>query len=240
MNGRILKTAMLAIGLLFGVHGAQSQDAKPPYPTMAPLDQYLMADRDAEIALAKSAAPPAISSDATVLVLAKNGYQTAIEGKNGFTCIVERSWMSPFDSPQFWNPRMRGPVCYNPPATRSVLPYTINRTRLILAGLSKAQVKQKIEAAVASKQLSIPEVGAMSYMMSKDGYLNDSVKHWHPHLMFHIPTTDAASWGADLPGSPVLFDDEFPAGPEPETIFMVTVGNWSDGTPDAADHSAMQ
>jgi len=238
MNGRIFKAATLAIWLLHGVHATQAQDASAPYPTMAPLNQYLMADRDAEITLAKSAAPPAISNDARVLVLTKSGYQTAIDGKNGFTCVVERSWMSPFESPQFWNPRMRGPICYNPPATRSILPYTINRTKLVLAGLSKTQMRQKIEAALAGKQLPNPESGAMSYMLSKDGYLNDSVKCWHPHLMFHIPTSSAASWGADLPGSPILLDTEFPAGPEPETIFMVPVDNWSDGTSDVADSSA--
>jgi hypothetical protein len=238
MNGRIFKTATLAVWLLPGVYGAQAQDAKALYPTMAPLSQYLMADRDAEIALAKSAAPAAISDDATVLYLAKDGYQTAIEGKNGFTCIVERSWMSPFDNPEFWNPKMRGPICYNPPATRSILPYTINRTRLVLAGFSRTQMRENIEAALASKQLPIPEPGAMSYMLAKDGYLGDSAKHWHPHLMFHIPTSDAASWGADLPGSPVLLDTRFPQGPEPETIFMVPVADWSDGTPGPADPSA--
>jgi hypothetical protein len=244
MNRKIFETATLAMAmvtmwLLPGVYGAQAQDAASPYPAMAPLGQYLMANRVVEIALAKSAAPAAISNGATVLILAKDGYQTAIEGKNGFTCLVERSWMSPFDSPEFWNPTMRGPICYNPPATRSILPYTINRTRLVLAGLSKAQIKAQIQSAVASKQLSSPEPGAMSYMLSKGGYLGDSVKHWHPHLMFHVPTTDAASWGADLPGSPVLLDTEFPTGPEPETIFMIPVDNWSDGTPDAAGPSAM-
>lgn len=231
MNGKIFKTAILAISLLTG---AQAQDAKSPYPAMAPLDQYLMADRTAEIALAKSAAPPAIADDATVLVLGREGYQTAIKGKNGFTCVVERSWMSAFDSPQFWNPKMRGPVCYNPPATRSVLLYTINRTKLVLAGVSKAEMKTKIEAAVAGGQLPAPEQGAMSYMLSKQGYLNDAVAHWHPHLMFHVPTTDAATWGADLPGSPVLVDTQFPPGPEPETIFMVPVDTWSDGTTDSS------
>ena len=94
----------------------RAQDAKTQYPGMAPLDQYLMADRNAEIALARSAAPTSISRDATVLVFEKSGYQTAAEGKNGFTCLVERAWMSPFDSPEFWNPKMRGPICYNPAA----------------------------------------------------------------------------------------------------------------------------
>jgi hypothetical protein len=208
----------------------RAEDAKNQYPNMAPLDQYLMADRDTEIAAARSAAPVSISHDATVLVFEKEGYRTAVEGKNGFTCLVERSWMSPLDSPEFWNPKMRGPICYNPAAVRTILPYTINRTSLVLTGLSKAQIREKIAAAIAKNQLPIPEAGAMSYMMSNAGNLGDSVGHWCPHLMFHVPKRDDASWGADLAGSPVLVNDEYRDFPEPETIFMVTVSHWSDGT----------
>jgi hypothetical protein len=211
-----------------------AQDANTQYSSMAPLDQYLMVDRNAELELARSAAPTSISGDATVLVLEKSGYQTAVEGKNGFTCLVERSWMSPFDRPEFWNPKMRGPICYNPAAVRSILPYTINRTRLVLAGLSKTQMRESITAAIAKNELPMPEVGAMSYMMSKEGNLGDSVGHWCPHLMFHVPKTDEASWGADLEGSPVLYNDENRDVPEPEIIFMVPVSHWSDGT--AASH----
>ena len=208
-----------------------AQDAKAQYLNMAPLDQYFTADRNAEIALARSAAPTSISRDATVFVLEKSGYQTAVEGKNGFTCLVERSWMSPFDSPEFWNPKMRGPICYNPAAARTILPYTMNRTRLVLAGLSKAQIHEQITAAITKNELPIPEAGAMSYMLSNAGNLGDSVGHWCPHLMFHVPKKDDASWGADLAGSPVLFNDEYRDVPEPETIFMVPVSHWSDGTP---------
>jgi hypothetical protein len=203
---------------------------------MAPLDQYLMADRNAEIALARSAAPTSISGDATVLVFERSGYQTAVKGKNGFTCLVERSWMSPFDSPEFWNPKMRGPICYNPAAVRAILPYTMNRTRLALTGLSKAHIHENIAAAIAKNELPTPEAGAMSYMMSKAGNLGDSVGHWCPHLMFHVPKTGESSWGADLAGSPVLFNDAYRDVPEPETIFMVRVFHWSDGTP--APHQA--
>jgi hypothetical protein len=209
---------------------AWAEDVKAQYPGMAPLDQYLMANRNAEIALAQSAAPTSISRDATVLVLEKSGYETVVEGKNGFTCMVERSWMSPFDSPEFWNPKMRGPICYNPAAVRTILPFTINRTKLVLAGLSKAQIREDIIAAIAKNELLMPEAGAMSYMLSKAGNLGDSVGHWCPHLMFHVPKTDAANWGADLAGSPVVFNDEYRDVPEPETILMVTVSHWSDGT----------
>jgi hypothetical protein len=208
-----------------------AQDTKTQYPSMAPLNQYLMTDRNAEIALAKSAAPKLISSDATILVFEKSGYQTAVEGKNGFTCLVERSWMSPIDRPEFWNPKIRGPICYNPAAVRTILPYTINRTRLALTGLSKAQIRENITAAIAKNELPKPEAGAMSYMMSKAGNLGDAVGHWCPHLMFHVPKTDEATWGADLEGSPVLYNDENRDVPEPETIFMVPVFHWSDGTP---------
>ena len=215
---------------------ASAQDVKTQYPSMAPLDQYLVADRNAEITLARSAAPTSISSDATVLVFEKNGYQTAFEGKNGFTCLVERSWMSPFDGPEFWNPKMRGPICYNPAAVRTILPYTINRTKLVLAGLSKAQMRENIVAATAKDKLPMPEAGAMSYMMSKEGNLGDSAGHWCPHLMFHVPKTEEENWGADLEGSPVLYNNENRDVPEPETIFMVPVFYWSDGS--VASHQA--
>src|ERR1700735_3894129 len=215
---------------------AWAGDGKTQYPTMAPLEQYLMADWNAEIALSRSAAPTSISGDATVLVFEKSGYQTAVKGKNGFTCLVERAWMSPFDSPEFWNPKMRGPICYNPAAVRTILPYTINRTKLALTGLSKAQIHENITTAIAKNELPMPEAGAMSYMMSEGGNLGDSVGHWCPHLMFHVPKTEEASWGADLEGSPVLYNNENRDVPEPEIIFMVPVSHWSDGTP--APHEA--
>ena len=205
------------------------QNAGSPYPSMAPLDQYLIADRNAEIALARTAAPRSISDDATIVVLGRRGYETAVQGKNGFVCIVERAWTSPFDHPEFWNPKNRSPICYNPAAARSILPYTFKRTELVLAGLSKPQMLEHIKAAVASKELPTPEPGAMSYMMSKEQYLNDEVVHWFPHLMFHIPKTEGASWGANLDGSPVVMDPR--ELPEPETIFFVPLGKWSDGTP---------
>jgi len=198
------------------------------YEQMARLELYLIPDSHTEIALARSAAPPAISGEATVLILKPQGYETAVHGTNGFTCLVERSWMSPFASPEFWNPKLRGPVCYNPAASKSILIYTLRRTKLVLAGHPKAQMLGEINAAVAHKELPWPEPGAMSFMMSKDGYLGDEAGHWHSHLMFHVPKAAAATWGANLAGSPVVLDER--EVPEPETIFMVPVTHWSDGT----------
>ena len=220
---------LLAMAMAMAV--AESSPAQSPqhaYPSMAPLSQYLMADRDAEIALARSAAPKAISGDATILVLGPHGYVTAVEGKNGFVCMVDRSWSAQFDFPEFWNPKLRGPTCFNPQAARSILPITYKRTELALAGQSKNQIMEGIKAAFASKKLPPLEPGAMCYMMSKQGYLNDAVGHWMPHLMFYMPLD--AAWGADLPGSPVMLNPQFQA-PEKIRVFMIPAGKWSDGTP---------
>jgi hypothetical protein len=220
--------AMTCILAVLFVGAAAAQHTQPNYPRMAPLSQYLMTDRAAEIALARSAAPAAISDGATVLVLESHGYVTAVEGKNGFVCVVERGWMSPFDAPQFWNPKLRGPICYNAEAAKSILPTTYKRTALVLAGQSREEIKKDIEAALAAKQLPPLEPGAMSYMMSKQGYLDDKAGHWIPHLMFY--TARSADWGANQTGSPVMLDTQSHGAAEPVNVFMVPAGKWSDGT----------
>jgi len=232
MKGKTAETIALGtfvLIVLIAAWQAQAQDAKVPYPGMAPLNQYLMTDRNAEIALARSAAPAAISTDAEVLVLGPHGYETAVKGKNGFVCVVERSWMSGFDFPEFWNPKTRGPICFNPAAARSILPLTVKRTELVLARLSKAQIIDGIKG-FDTKELPPLEPGAMCYMMSRQGHLNDSAGHWVPHLMFYVPLTDPKAWGADLHGSPVLLNPRFQGAPEPVTEFMIPVLKWSDGT----------
>ena len=155
-----------------------AQVATSAYPSMAPLEQYLIADRNAEIALARSAAPDSVSRDAEVLVFTRHGYETAVKGTNGFVCMVARSWSAGFDDPEFWNPKVRA--------------------------------------------------GSMSYMLSADTYFGDRDGHWRPHLMFFTPaTTSPKSWGAGLPNSPIL-GIELPW--EQQTVFLIPVGKWSNGT----------
>jgi hypothetical protein len=214
---------------LIGIERGQAQAPKTAYPSMAPLDQYLMPDRNAEIALARSAAPDAISGEARILVLGRHGYETAVEGKNGFVCVVERGWMSPSDAPEFWNPKLRGPVCFNPPAARSVLPTTYKRTEMVLAGRTKAEIIEGNKAAFEKGELPPLESGAMSYMMSKEAYLTDHGDHNLAHLMFYAPPLDAKVWGADLPKSPVMLIPQFKDA-QPIDVFIVPVGRWSDGS----------
>jgi hypothetical protein len=244
MNRKIVRTitsgTFALVAVLCAARPGRAADAKTPYPSMAPLDQYLIADRNAEIALARTAAPPSISRDAKVMVLGPQGYETAVEGKDGFVCIVERAWMNPFDSPEFWNPKNRSPICLNPPAARTVLPLTLMRTKLVLAGKSKDEVKESIKAAIEKKELPELETGAMSYMMSKDAYLTDKGGHNMAHLMFYTPL--GTIWGANVvdssnklsepfPGSPLLLAPSYKGNPEPIDMFLMGTGVWSDGTP---------
>lgn len=242
MNHKMLGKSTLRTFALIGVicvaRPVHAQGAKTLYATMAPLNQYLMADRNAEIALARSAAPPSIAKDAKVLVLGRHGYETAVEGSNGFVCIVSRLWTAGFDHPEFWNPKGRGPSCYNPQAARSVLPIELMRTQFALAGKSKEEIRESLKAAVEKKELPSLEPGAMVYMMSKQGHLNDSAGHWHPHLMFYVPLGEAKTWGAGEPGSPIIVPPRFNGAPEPLTELIIVVSEWSDGTPaDSGEHS---
>jgi hypothetical protein len=231
MKRKVLRTIALSSFALVvmppAAWRAPAQESKALYTSMAPLDQYLM-ERSAEIALARSAAPVSISQDAEVMVLGRHRYETVVKGKNGFVCMVERSWTAGIDDPGFWNPKLRGPICFNPAAVRSYMPQTIMKTESILSGRSKAQMFEDLKVALDNKKLPPPESGAMCYMMSKEQYLGDEGGHWHPHLMFFLPPTEPATWGADLAGSPIISSKD-PQGRM--TVFMVPVGHWSDGTP---------
>jgi hypothetical protein len=163
------------------------------------------------------------------MVMGRHGYETAVKGTNGFVCVVERGWTAPINDPNFWNPKLRGPVCLNAAAARTYLPLTIKKTELVLGGATKAQMFAGMKAAFDKKELPALEPGAMSYMLSKQGYLGDGNGHWHPHVMLFVPYTEPATWGAGLPGSSVF------AGASREdrlTLFFIPVGKWSDGTAD--------
>ena len=223
---------------------SQAAAQSDPYPKMAPVDQYLM-EKSAEIQLARSAAPDSISRDATILVLGQQGYETAIEGKNGFVCWVARSWTAAFDWPEFWNPKVRAADCMNPQSARSIEPIALLRSRLVMAGRSKAEMLSALKTAYEKKELPDVESGAMDYMMSKSSYLTDEGVHNLPHLMWYTALADGKDWGAFAPGSPVMaapywfFSSKEPSqmqGLPLILVFLVGVGDWSDGTP-AGKHS---
>jgi hypothetical protein len=218
---------------------SSQQPESPKYQKMPPVGEYLM-EKNAEIQLARSAAPESISRDATVLVLGRQGYETAVEGKNGFVCWVGRGWTAAFDWPEFWNPKIKAADCMNPQAARSMVPVIFLRSRMVMAGRSKEEIVLALKTAYEKKQLPDLESGAMDYMMSKSAYLTDMGGHNLPHLMWYTALSDGKDWGAYAAGSPVMsspywfFMSQEPSqmkGLPPILVFLVGVGDWSDGTP---------
>ncbi len=229
-----LATQGLALLLLLGAAGrSQSPQTAPAYTytRLAPVEQYLMPDRAAEIALARSAAPESIARDAEVMVMEPHGFETAVKGTNGFVCIVGRSWTS---GPDLWNPKVRVPLCVNAPG-RTYLLRILKESEWMLAGRTEAQVTEAIRAGVAGKELPPMAPGSMCYMMSRLGYGGEGVPHWPAHLMFFISDAEPALWGANLPRSPVM---AYTDPDEGFTTFVVPVQHWSDGTEYREDSAA--
>ena len=232
MTHTFITTIAAAVGLAAAAQGA----APAPYPVMAPFRQYAMAE-GAEIAMARSAAPPSIAADAEVMVLTDRGYETVAKGSNGFVCMVQRAWANDVRNAGFWNPKLRGPLCFNAAAARSVAPAYLERTRWVLEGVSQTEIARRVVARIAAGTYVQPAAGAMSFMLSKAGYLGDDAGGpWHPHVMFFQPKSVGGpeSWGADRPGAPVMASVD-PV--EPVVTFYVLVARWSDGTPDVAQGS---
>lgn len=236
MNRKSAFAAGIAVALASACGGSSAQAQAAKYSKPAPVREYLM-DRAAEVQLARSAAPPSISADATVMVLGPHGYETAAQGKNGFVCMVERSWMAGFDWPEFWNPKIRGANCLNPEAARSMVPIAVLRSRLAMAGRSQDDMIAAIRDAFQKGQLPKLEPGAMSYMLSKSAYLTDQGGHNGPHLMIYTTGVAARDWGADATGSPVLSAPYWfsspqsrPSGLPPILIILISLSNWSDGS----------
>ena len=194
------------------------------------LASYLMPDRGAEIALARTAAARAISDSATVMVLTRTGFAEAAHGTNGFTCLVLRSFAGIIGDPDFWNPRISAPHCLNPPAVRTVLPEMLKRGEWIMAGVSPTEIVTRTDRAYASHEFPAPAPGAMIYMQSSAQYLQDGVPHnWKPHLMFvYDKSMSAATWGAGGSKSTIIDG----VGDDPHAhvrLILIPVPRWSDG-----------
>ena len=216
---------ILLSALLFATSAADAQvrDVTP----------YLMADRAAEVALARSAAPKRIGDSASVLVMTRQGYVEAAKGTNGFVCLVVRAFSGPMDTLSWANARVRAPHCLNPAAVRTVLPEIAFRTALVMAGTPALEIIRRTEAAYAGRELPpVVENGAMAYMLSPRQYLTDEDPHWQPHVMFYFPAEDGTAWGAGGMDAPVIFGG---AGTTSKGIVLfIPVPQWSDGTPVAA------
>src|SRR5260370_28935299 len=161
-----MKTIMLWLVLfLISMQAASVHGQSPKYP---PLSEYMMTP-EAEVALARSAAPANVSEHATVRILTASGYKVAAQGDNGFVCLVMRGWGAPTFTPTqlrdlVYYAKLRAPICFNPVASRTVLPLQELRARLGMEGKTPDQIAEVVQAAYVKGELPRMEMVAFAYM----------------------------------------------------------------------------
>ncbi len=190
--------------LLASMQAALMRGQSPRYP---PVSEYMMAP-EAEVALGRSAAPANISDRATIKVLTTSGYQVAREGDNGFVCMVMRGWAAPTYTPaQFrdlvYDPKVHAPICFNPAASRTVMPYYELRSKFGMEGKTPDQIAEGLQAAYVKGELPKREGVSFAYMWSADQYLASGIGHWHPHMMVFSPYYENSMLGGNPFGAPL-------------------------------------
>jgi hypothetical protein len=217
-----MKTFTFRLAGIGGILAGQACADEVAYP---PLGKYMM-EPAAEIALARSAAPANISGRASIKVLTDSGYKTAAEGDNGFVCMVMRGWTAPTYTPEqlrniVYDAAVRAPICLDPAAARTVLPYYELRTALGMAGKTPDEMAQTIQAAYVKGEIPRRDAVSFAYMWSAHQHLGPGIGHWHPHVMIFAPYYDNAMLGGNEFGSPLpqVTDD----AATPFTVVVVPV-----------------
>jgi len=200
----------------FGAATGWAQDSKYP-----PLSEYMMAP-EAEVALAKSAAPDKVSGRATIKVLTPSGYKVTAQGDNGFVCLVMRGWAAATstkasDRDLVYYAKLRAPMCFDPVASRSVLPLQELQTKLGMEGKGSDQIAEAVQTAYAKGELPKMEPVAFGYMFSADSDLGPGFGAWHPHMMVFTPQYENSMLGGNEEGGALPFVSD--GG----TAFAVTV-----------------
>ena len=173
-------------------------------------------DRTEEIRLAMSAGPLSVSEAADVYVFGAAGFEKAIEGSNGFSCLVIR---------QAGSPDVLAPHCLSPDATQSVLPAKLEEGRLIAEGHDLEAVQSTLISDFESGDLPLPSGQAYAYMLSSGQRLGPA-GNWRPHFMLYMPYATNETVGG-VPGQP-----EFPfVGPEighPHSTMVIVMSEFVD------------
>lgn len=214
------KYSLLFIAVVASAGAPRAQSGQYP-----PLSAYMMS-RDAEVALARSAAPANVSDRATIKVLTQSGYAVVRQGDNGFACMVMRGWAAPTYTPEqfrdlVYDPSVRAPICFDPAAVRTVMPYYEMRSKLGMEGNTSDRVAARIEAAYARGELPHRDGVSFAYMWSAQQHLGPGIGHWHPHMMVFAPYYRNAMLGDHEFGKPlpVVSDD----GGTPFAVVVIPV-----------------
>lgn len=162
-------------------------------PASAQYEEYPDLTRTEELRLAMSAAPPSVSEAADVYVLGARGFERAIEGSNGWACLVERITQ---------NKSLLAPQCLNPQATKSVLPAYLLEAELQGRGMDAEEIDAELRRQFASGELELPSGPAFAYMLSEGQVLTPDGGNFEPHFMLFVPYATNEDVGGDPKNHP--------------------------------------
>ena len=188
MNWRKGFLGVLSIGVLSigaAIQG-RAQELPKVYDASVP--------RERQIALAESAAPPEVSSKATIYVLGPKGHEKAREGTNGFSCFVGRHFVKPTETTV-------EPACFDAEGSRTLLLVYMHGEELRAAGKSEADIKADAANGYKEGRYQYPSKPGFLYMMSSENRLgptsDKSTGIFPPHLMFYAPNMTTKDIGFD-------------------------------------------
>ena len=169
MKRYLIVAWLLSTAMLPSTVAAQSRHGERP--AMA---------RDAEIALARSAAPAAISGGARVWVWNGSRYVVADSGRTTVNCYVARHWVPSVE-----------PHCLDEEASTTILPILMRKIELYAQGKTDVEVEREIADGIKARRFRLPSRPALTYMMSSAQNLvsgeGTAVGAWQPHLMIYYP-----------------------------------------------------
>ena len=197
-----MRITIALVSLLASLGAAAGWAQTSKYP---PLSEYMMAP-EAEVALARSAAPEKVSARATVKILTASGYKVVTQGDNGFICLVMRGWAAATSTTAaerdlVYDAKLRAPHCFDPVASRTVLPLQELKAKLGMEGKKPDQIADAVQAAYAKGELPKMETVAFAYMFSADQNLGLGLGAWHPHMMVYTPNYENSLLGGNEPDS---------------------------------------
>ena len=223
--------ASLVSLFLLGTLAADAQE----YPQrLGDIADFLLPE-ERETALAKSAVPAHLSDGAAIWLLTPTGYQQSASGSNGFQCLVQRGWSSPFVIEDvFFDPRLVAPICFNEEAAKTAMVEYFRRTELVLQGMAREEVAKQVLAEMGGGTIPLPSRTAVAYMLSPQQWIGSQVERWMPHVMVYGPQLRQGDIGANGldSGMPLVFEHN--GGPM--ATIVIPVPRWSDGTPAIGRH----
>jgi hypothetical protein len=163
-------------------------------------------ERSKEIALALSACPPSVAAKAAVYVLEKSGYVKVRDSENGFTAMVQHSFVT-----------SQEPECLDAEGSRTYLPRMMKVAELRAQGTSPEEMKRVMADGVAKGIFQGPTRPGIIYMLSTENVVpaeKGGVEHFPPHVMFYALGLTNAALGSEgeAGGGPFVVGEGSPFG----------------------------